>query len=47
VVEVAFQARLQAPHLLKVRETTQAWRVEGRPEQCKHLAAGSSLEVDV
>ena len=27
--EAAFQAHLQAPHLIKFRETTQAWRVEG------------------
>ena len=27
--EAAFQAHLQAPHLLKFRETTQDWRVEG------------------
>lgn len=27
--EAAFQAHLQAPHLLKLRETTQDWRVEG------------------
>jgi (4S)-4-hydroxy-5-phosphonooxypentane-2,3-dione isomerase len=27
--EAAFQAHLQAPHLLKFRETTAAWRVEG------------------
>src|SRR4030095_15945129 len=27
--EAAFQAHLQAPHLLKFRETTKDWRVEG------------------
>jgi len=27
--EAAFQAHLQAPHLLKLRETTADWRVEG------------------
>ena len=27
--EAAFQAHLQAPHLLKFREITQDWRVEG------------------
>ena len=27
--EAAFQAHLQAPHLIKFRETTQAWRAEG------------------
>jgi len=27
--EAAFQAHLQAPHLLKFRETTADWRVEG------------------
>ena len=27
--EAAFQTHLQAPHLLKFRETTKDWRVEG------------------
>jgi hypothetical protein len=27
--EASFQAHLQAPHLLKFRETTKDWRVEG------------------
>jgi len=27
--EAAFQAHLQAPHLIKFRETTQAWRAAG------------------
>src|SRR4030095_12822933 len=27
--EAAFQAHLQAPHLLKFRETTKDWRVKG------------------
>ena len=27
--EAAFQAHMQAPHFLKVRETTRDWRVEG------------------